>query len=325
MRVSAAIAVVAAVLVSALPAGASQADLDRAQKAANQAAAEYAAAQTQLSEIEGDIVDLEAERSATVAEIDSLEGALKSAAIDQYVRGRDPGPDVDLGLDLAAARRRETLASFVARDATDAVDRYRALTDDLATAERQLADRQREARSVTAEMKARNAAAQAQLVKLTKLEAERKKQEDARRRAATAAASSGVRVTGSWTCPVQGPRAFSNDWGDPRGGGRRRHQGNDILAPRGTPVVANVAGTVKRHDNAAGGVSYYLNGDDGNEYYGAHLASYAGVSGRVAQGAVIGYVGNTGNASGGATHLHFEIHPGGGAAVNPYNTLRQYC
>jgi murein DD-endopeptidase MepM/ murein hydrolase activator NlpD len=125
-------------------------------------------------------------------------------------------------------------------------------------------------------------------------------------------------------CPVQGPRAFTNDWGQPRSGGRR-HQGTDILSPRGTPVVASVSGSVRGHNSSLGGISYYLNGDDGNTYFGTHLDSLAGVSGRVSQGTVVGYVGNTGNARGGPTHLHFEIHPGGGGPVNPYPTLAQYC
>jgi murein DD-endopeptidase MepM/ murein hydrolase activator NlpD len=129
---------------------------------------------------------------------------------------------------------------------------------------------------------------------------------------------------GGWLCPVQGPRAFSNDWGQPRSGGRR-HQGNDILSPRGTPVVASVSGTVRPHNSSLGGLSYYLKGDDGNTYFGTHLDTLSGASGRVAQGAVLGTVGDSGNARGGPTHLHFEIHPGGGAPVNPYPTLAQHC
>ncbi len=131
-------------------------------------------------------------------------------------------------------------------------------------------------------------------------------------------------ATGAWVCPVQGPRAFTNDWGQPRSGGRR-HQGNDILSLRGTPVVANVSGRVRPHQSGLGGISYYLTGDDGNTYYGTHLDSLSGASGPVAQGEVLGYVGNSGNAAGGPTHLHFEIHPGGGGAVNPFPTLSRYC
>jgi murein DD-endopeptidase MepM/ murein hydrolase activator NlpD len=123
---------------------------------------------------------------------------------------------------------------------------------------------------------------------------------------------------------VQGPRAFSDDFGAPRHGGRT-HQGNDILSPRGTPVVASVAGVASHHENSLGGHAYYLHGADGITYYGAHLDAYTDNVGQVAAGTVLGYVGNTGDASGGPTHLHFEMHPGGGGAVDPYPTLRQYC
>ncbi|HVM02572.1 MAG TPA: M23 family metallopeptidase, partial [Acidimicrobiales bacterium] len=126
-----------------------------------------------------------------------------------------------------------------------------------------------------------------------------------------------------WICPVQGPLAFSNDYGAPRGGGAS-HMGNDILAARGTPVVANVSGVVTHRTGAISGLAYFLAGDDGNRYFGAHLDSF-GASGRVAAGTVIGTVGNTGDAAGGPPHLHFEIHPGGSGNVNPYPTLVRYC
>jgi murein DD-endopeptidase MepM/ murein hydrolase activator NlpD len=328
-----ALGVAATVLVSAVPAAASQADLERAQKAANQAAAEYAAAETRLSGIESDILGLKAKQAATAAQLDSLTAALRGAAIDQYVRGRNAGPDAEFGLDLAATSRRTTLASYVTKDAGDTVDQFRLLSADLAAAEKLLADRQREAATVTGQMKTRIAAAQIELGKLQKLEVDRKAKEEAQRRAELAADAAAarsasptvIRVPGSWLCPVQGPVAFTDSFGAPRGGGRRKHQGVDMMSPRGTPVVASVSGAVRRSDNGAGGIAYYLEGDDGNVYYGAHLQSYVGGTGSVEQGTVVGYVGNTGDAAGGPTHLHFEIHPGGGAAVNPTGTVSQHC
>jgi murein DD-endopeptidase MepM/ murein hydrolase activator NlpD len=95
-----------------------------------------------------------------------------------------------------------------------------------------------------------------------------------------------------------------------------------MMAAHGTPVVAPVAGTVTHRGNSIGGMSYHLNGVDGNYYYGTHLSGYAN-PGSVSAGTVIGYVGATGNA--GTPHLHFEIHPGGGSAINPYPIVRAAC
>ncbi len=126
-----------------------------------------------------------------------------------------------------------------------------------------------------------------------------------------------------WLCPVQGRHQFSNGWGQLRAGGRR-HEGVDIFAPRGTPVVASVDGALVHAAGPRAGLAYYLRGDDGNTYYGAHLNTVA-PEGRVARGAVVGTVGSTGNARGTTPHLHFEIKPGGGPPVNPYPTLVRWC
>jgi len=135
-------------------------------------------------------------------------------------------------------------------------------------------------------------------------------------------------ASGSWVCPVQGPHSFTNDWGAPRGGGTRGHQGTDIFAPGGTPTVAPTDGTVFfQDDEPDGGLGFYVTDAQNNTYYGAHLSAYVGGARSVKAGEIIGRVGNTGDAAGGPTHLHFEIRVGGpnGTRINPYPTLAAHC
>ena len=125
--------------------------------------------------------------------------------------------------------------------------------------------------------------------------------------------------------PVSGDYSYSDDFGAARHQGR--HEGVDIMADRNTPLVAVDDVTVKRltrTETGLGGIWVWLVRADGTEYYYAHMASIApgiDVGTTLTAGQVVGGVGNTGDARYGATHLHFEVHPGGGAATDPYPHL----
>lgn len=133
----------------------------------------------------------------------------------------------------------------------------------------------------------------------------------------------------SFLCPIAGPVAFINDWGFPRSGGRT-HEGTDLFADYGTPIVAIADGmvtTMRVLDEGLGGLSVTYN-VDGHRFYNAHLSAVAeGVrdGARVQAGDVIGYVGDTGNARGTPPHDHFGWYPPGGGAVNPYPLLSAAC
>ncbi len=128
--------------------------------------------------------------------------------------------------------------------------------------------------------------------------------------------------------PVAGPVHFVDSWGFARLPGTAQahwHEGIDIMAPNGRELVATEGGVIEKVGTAGlGGRRLWLIGDSGVEYYYAHLSGYApdiadGV--RVEPGQLVGYVGDTGGASGGPPHLHMQIHPDGGDPVNPYPAL----
>ena len=131
-----------------------------------------------------------------------------------------------------------------------------------------------------------------------------------------------------FVCPMTpGHTQFIDSWGYPRSGGRT-HQGTDMMAPWDEPLFAVESGVIDTDSGGIGGNHIWLDGDSGVGYYYAHLNSFAVSNGaRVAQGDVIGYNGATGNAAGGAPHVHFQLHPSGrgGSAINPYPTLAAAC
>lgn len=134
-------------------------------------------------------------------------------------------------------------------------------------------------------------------------------------------APSDAALLGMGRFPVAGPATFRDDWHDPRSTPTPHlHKGNDIFAAFGTPARAPVEGTVRFAEEGAGGRAAYVTAADGTWYYLAHLESFSPelkTGDKVTQGTVVGFVGDSGNARGGAPHVHFEVHPLGGEAVNP--------
>jgi murein DD-endopeptidase MepM/ murein hydrolase activator NlpD len=333
------------VLGAGLPAGAAPLDdakatVQQAQQAADAAAARYEAAIGRLEELDAQVEALRQQIQAGKAEAAELRVLARNRAVEAYT-GRDvltSEPFLEGGDPLDSVRREKLLAETKARD-DDAAERLVALTADLAEQRKELeaaTDRQRE---VLARVETEQAAVQSQLSAaqqaLTALEEELRKQVEAQRAreiAASVARSaandngrdySGTYIATGIVCPIRGAVSFIDSWGAARHQGA--HQGVDLMSPRNTPNVAVVSGNVTFRAGGTSGNGAYLRGDDGNLYYYFHLEGYEGGPRHVSQGEVIGYVGNTGDARYTATHTHFEIHPGGGGAVNPYPSVRAVC
>ena len=116
----------------------------------------------------------------------------------------------------------------------------------------------------------------------------------------------------------------NDSWHAPRSGGERKHEGQDIFASRGTPVLSATHGyVVSVAENKLGGRTVSVVGAGGRIYYYAHLDQYVddlSVGKQVTPETVLGYVGTTGNAAGTAPHLHFGVYSSSGA-INPLPLL----
>lgn len=282
-----------------------------------------------------------------------------------YASGTSGDPLVSIfsGTDLEDVTERARLLSVLAdgsareREAAEGASaRSEAMAEQLAQASALLAEQTGELTAHQDEAQRKVAAAQEQVEEIDEeISAEkRRRAEAARRRAAREAqraaeaseraadASSGGSgggggngggdsgagaVSGGIACPVGDPVSFSDTYGAPRSGGRS-HMGVDMLSPIGTPIYAYEDGVISRMNNSSlGGISLYLTGASGNEYYYTHLSGYAsGISAgqRVTAGQHIAHNGDSGNAAG-IPHLHFEVRPGGGGNVNPYPYAKRAC
>lgn len=296
-----------------------QAELYSATAALNEAESRLARTRDQIAATRASIAQLQ-------DRIRGIRERLAERAREAFVSGA--GGTIELLLSSASfaefSDRLEFLGSIAESDASLIVDRQvaeeelRRRREDLARlSERQAADAAalESQRQVIA---ARFGEIQDLVGKLTaKLNAER-----AAQRALNLIGQSPQPGASLERCPVAGPNSFVDSFGWPRSGGRT-HQGIDLIAPFGTPVVAAHSGAASHSSSSLGGIQAYVRAGNGDYTFYAHLSSY-GASGSVSAGTVIGYVGSTGNA-GSTNHLHFEYHPGGGAAINPYQLLLAVC
>lgn len=297
-------------------------ELSVAQAQAVKLSTSYAAARTrtilleqELDQIERTVTQLATADRTAVRRVAAARRQFEARAIAATIRGRidDFIPDVPDGdpNQLAAA---QTLLSSVLDADQDALREYlaaRAGTDAalLSTADRLVTARSLVAQSRESMVDARRANVSAQI------------------NLAVLSAGSDIVIHG-FVFPVGEPHSFGNSFGAPRMIGTEyahSHQGTDILAPFGTPLLACERGIITRlGSDVLGGTTFWLKGESGTYYYYAHLSGYAEgmAKGNVVEaGSVLGYVGDTGNAKG-TPHLHFEIHPDGGPPVNPYPLLK---
>lgn len=266
------------------------------------------------TEMERTSRDLTLERTALIDSADLARLEFNEIAARSFVRGSDGSVEALLGaLDAnEAERRRELLRSVVDEDEHQMVEAERRVVE--ATGALQ--------RLVEARLDSRRRHRKA----LLQLRRALGDVEAARFEVAAYETGSHIMVNG-FTFPVAEPTSFHDGWGDPRMTGTiwsHWHEGTDIMAPVGTALLAAENGIVsKLTTNTLGGLSLWLEGASGTQYYYAHLSGYEDgiVAGEeVLAGEMLAFVGDSGNARGNP-HLHFEIHVEGGP-VNPYPILR---
>lgn len=339
----------AVAVVSAEDAAAQAArEIADAQDRANAAADAYFDALSQLDALELEQAALESEVAALEQQIGALGARVQAIAVRRFTRaGSNQVSPLLSG--FSSAEEQMQLAAFgqvIDENSEDDLDEFESLSRDLDQKRRSLDSTRQAIEDEASQAVGLRDAALAEVENLQRIEQQRLRDErvrkaleaEKRRRADQAAAARGRTSGGSgrsggappilggsgWICPTGNAHvAFSDTWGAPRSGGRT-HKGVDMIGPRGTPLYAVVGGFAKRNSSDLGGLGIWFRGNDGNNYFYAHLDSYA-QTGNVAAGTVIGYMGDTGNAKYSTPHLHFEIHPGGGAPVNPYPTVRAHC
>jgi murein DD-endopeptidase MepM/ murein hydrolase activator NlpD len=328
-------------------------ELDQARRARDEAnvrldevMTRYDAVYHDLSEVTYRIGQFEERVASYQKDIGELKALVQDQAIAAYKAGNANGVGVVFGpsnlTELIAGRE---FLERAAQNEISLLDRLTSVRNGLETTQDRLRedqaalqDLEREQAEYVAEFEALFATLSTEYEELRDefAEQERVRAEQERLRRLTevarlegSAAGASASQTAGFVCFFDQPFRFVNDWGNARSGGRT-HKGTDVVAAYGQPVKAVAAGTILQRNSDLGGISLWLDADNGTSYYYAHLSAYAeGLSNgsRVLAGQVIAYNGDSGNADGGVPHVHFQIHPGGrgNPPVNPYPTLVEHC
>jgi murein DD-endopeptidase MepM/ murein hydrolase activator NlpD len=253
---------------------------------------------------------LHADEAAAAQRLVTQRQSMRTRAVAIYVAG--PGePLIPLGTDIQEFGRRRVLVQALYAADRRTLDRYleakKAAGSNVDAIVAGLEELNAKVIAARADSEAKAAAVQNGL------------------RGVGTAQSIGPTSISGFAFPVAEPHNFVDTFGAPRSGGRS-HEGNDIFAPYGTPLLAAERGVIEKVGvNTLGGTKLWIAGESGTSYYYAHLSAYAAITtdgALVEPGDVVGFVGNSGDAITTPPHLHFEIHPGGGPAIDPYAILK---
>lgn len=288
----------------------------RASALARQAAWEDAVARrTQLEQalsgVQEQVSRLQSAIQQAVHDLAEAKVVLRDRAVAAYVRGND-SDTLSLGDDIEGDMQRSALMGSIVRQDREAVDRVTRLQAQLTRDQAQKAKELTDTQSALDQARIEETQAELDLF-------------NAKIDLAVSAAGGSLVIHG-FVFPVADPHTFMEDFGDPRLPDTEfahTHEGCDVIADEGTELYATERGVITQiSDSLLGGHGLWLKGESGTYYYYAHLSRYADglQQGQLVDaGTLVGYVGHTGDAFG--PHLHFEVHPGGGSAIDPYPIL----
>jgi len=298
-----------------------------------QATAELQATEAALARAEDQLAYDKGQLQAADRQQRGARAALAGQAAAMYRSGGLAFADALLDQDPAQVPGRVEMATVLVsrnaqliEDAQVTGDAYRSVLGRVTRGYERAKELHDQARAAVAKLESGLEEAQAVEARLVRLEQRRKAATKVAPTPPPGGGGGGGAVSSSGkACILERPYSYVDSWGAPRSGGRS-HQGTDVMAPHGARVFAFVNGVVSRESTSSnGGIQLYLQGDNGVEYFYAHLSGYAVSTGaRVRAGQLIAYNGQTGNAQYTAPHVHFEVHMSGGA-VNPYPHLKPVC